>query len=169
MRIIDIPEYKDKKQLLMLSKDMTVVEAARKMKKLNYGAVIVHDDAKKLCGIFTERDLLMKVAAEDREIKGLILADIMTTNIQTANMNDEIYDCMRRMTEGRFRHLPIINDKGDVTGMISQGDFVAITWQQLLSQLKTRTKTSFFSYTQLWMLAIAGISYVLIMPFMSKF
>jgi len=169
MRIIDIPEYKDKKQLLMLSKDMTVVEAARKMKKLNYGAVIVHDDAKKLCGIFTERDLLMKVAAEDREIKGLILADIMTTNIQTANMNDEIYDCMRRMTEGRFRHLPIINDKGDVTGMISQGDFVAITWQQLLSQLKTRTKTSFFSYTQLWMLAIAGLSYVLIMPFMSKF
>jgi CBS domain-containing protein len=169
MRIIDIPEYKDKKQLLMLSKDMTVVEAARKMKKLNYGAVIVHDDAKKLCGIFTERDLLMKVAAEDREIKGLILADIMTTNIQTANMNDEIYDCMRRMTEGRFRHLPIINDKGDVTGMISQGDFVAITWQQLLSQLKTRTKTSFFSYTQLWMLAIAGLSYILIMPFMSKF
>jgi len=169
MRIIDIPEYKDKKQLLMLSKDMTVVEAARKMKKLNYGAVIVHDDAKKLCGIFTERDLLMKVAAEDREIKGLILGDIMTTNIQTANVNDEIYDCMRRMTEGRFRHLPIVNDKGDVTGMISQGDFVAITWQQLLSQLKTRTKTSFFSYTQLWMLAIAGLSYILIMPFMSKF
>jgi CBS domain-containing protein len=94
----------------MLSKDMTVVEAARKMKKLNYGAVIVHDDAKKLCGIFTERDLLMKVAAEDREIKGLILGDIMTTNIQTANVNDEIYDCMRRMTEGRFRHLPIVND-----------------------------------------------------------
>jgi CBS domain-containing protein len=166
MRIIDIPEYKDKKHLLMLNKDTSIVEAARKMKEMNYGAAIVCDGKNKLCGIFTERDLLMKVAAKGIEIKGLILSDVMTKNIQTANVNDDIYNCMGRMTEGRFRHLPIIDDTGDVIGMISQGDFIAITWKQLVSQLTTKTKTSFLSYTQLWMLIISALIYIIIMLFM---
>lgn len=167
MRIIDIPEYKDKKQLLMLEKSTALIDAAKIMKKMNYGAVVV-TDKQKLCGIFTERDLLMKVVAEGRETKDLTLSDVMTPNVQTANVNDEIYDCMRRMTSGRFRHLPIINDEGDVTGMISQGDFVAITWGQLLGQLKTKTKTSFFNYTQLWMLGIGALAYAIIMAIVPK-
>lgn len=167
MRISDIPEYKDKKQLLMLEKSTLLIDAAKTMKKMNYGAVVV-TDKKKLCGIFTERDLLMKVVAEGKDTKGLKLADVMTSNVQTANVNDEISDSMQRMTEGRFRHLPIVNDAGDVTGMISQGDFVAITWGQLLGQLKTRTKTSFFSYTQLWMLGIGALVYALVTAIFPK-
>lgn len=167
MRIIDIPEYKDKKQLLMLDKETALLDAAKTMKKMNYGAVIV-TDKKKLCGIFTERDLLMKVVAEGRDIKTLKLSDIMSTKVQTANVNDEVYDCMRRMTEGRFRHLPIVNDEGAVSGMVSQGDFVAITWGQLIGQFTKKAKTSFFSYTQLWMLVIGALAYAVIMAVMPK-
>lgn len=167
MRIIDIPQYKDKKQLLMLDKDTILIDAAKIMKEMNYGAVIVTDQ-KKLCGIFTERDLLMKVVAEGKNVQVLKLANIMTINVQTANVNDEVYDCMRRMTEGRFRHLPIVNDQGEVSGMVSQGDFVAITWGQLLGQFTTKAKTSFFSYTQLWMLVIGALAYALIMAVMPK-
>ena len=91
---------------------------------------------------------------------------MLCKNIQTANVNDEIYDCMGKMTEGRFRHLPITDDTGDVIGMISQGDFIAITWKQLVSQLTIKTKTSFLSYTQLWMLIISAFVYIMIMMFM---
>ncbi|MCO5575304.1 hypothetical protein L7F22_029104 [Adiantum nelumboides] len=126
MKIIDIPKFKDKSQLLLLDKETTLHEAAKKMKELNYGAVIVTNQ-RNLCGIFTERDLLMKVAAEGREIKNLKLADVMTVNIKTAHVDDSVYDLMRRMSQGRFRHLPIVDKNGRISGMISQGDFVALT------------------------------------------
>lgn len=158
MHIIDIPGYKNRKQLLTLDKSTLLIDAAHKMKELNYGAVIVTEN-NKLCGIFTERDLLMKVVAEGRELKGLKLEDVMTNSVKTAHENDEIYDSMRRMSEGRFRHLPIVNDAGQATGMISQGDFVAVTWQELFQQLKTKTAISFLSYTQLWILIICILIY----------
>jgi CBS domain-containing protein len=158
MRIVDIPGYRNRKQLLTLEKSTLLVDAARKMKELNYGAVIVTEN-NRLCGIFTERDLLMKVVAEGRELKGLKLQDVMTSAVKTANENDEISDSMRRMSEGRFRHLPIVNDQGEATGIISQGDFVSVTWQELFQQLKTKTTISFLSYTQLWILIICVLIY----------
>ena len=162
MRIVDIPGYKSKKKLLMLDKKTTLVDAAHKMKELNYGAVIVTDKGK-LCGIFTERDLLMKVVAEEKELKGLKLADVMTEDIKTAHEHDQVYESMRRMTQGRFRHLPVINDDGDVTGLISQGDFVAVTWQELFQHFKSKAKASFLSHTQVWLILLAILAYTTIM------
>jgi len=162
MRITEIPEFKDKKQLLLLESTMTVEEAARQMKKFNYGAAVVVDN-KKLSGIFTERDLLIKVAAEGKDYKSLLVADVMTTNVKTANLDDEVYDSMRRMTQGKFRHLPVIDDKGSVIGMLSQGDFVAATWPQLFNQLKSQTKISLLSNTQIWMLVFSLIAYISLM------
>ncbi len=167
MRISDIPEYKDRKQVLMFDSQVELFDAAKKMKELNYGAAIVLENGK-LCGIFTERDLLMKVAAEGKEIKGIKLSDVMTRNVKTAHVDDSVYDSMRRMTQGRFRHLPIIDDSGEVTGLISQGDFVAITWQQLFQQFKTQTKLSFVTFTQLWILVICILGYLTAMMFFVK-
>jgi CBS domain-containing protein len=158
MRIIDIPEYQDRKQLFTMEQSAPLVEAVKKMKERKYGSVIVTDKGK-LCGIFTERDLLNKVVAEDIDIHTLKLRDIMTQNVQTAHVEDNIYDSMERMTKGRFRHLPVIDDAGELIGMVSQGDFVAISWQQLFTQLKDKTKASFFTFTQIWMLILGVVGY----------
>lgn len=69
-------------------------------------------------------------------------------------------DSLRRMSNGRFRHMPIIDEKDNVKGMISQGDFVAVTWSQLFSKFKQLSKASFLSYTQLWMLVIGILAYI---------
>lgn len=160
MHIVDIPEFKDKKAILTLNKDTALYEAAATMKKHNYGAAAVTDKDGKLVGIITERDFLMKVVAEKKDIAKLKVSDVMTTNVKTAKINDTVYDSMRRMTQGRFRHLPIVDDNGVVTGMVSQGDFVAITWMQLFEQFKNRTKTSFLTHTQIWTIVIAILVYV---------
>jgi CBS domain-containing protein len=159
MKITEIPEFKDKKELLILKSTETVEAAAKQMTKYNYGATVVVDN-NKLSGIFTERDLLVKVVAEGKDYKSAVIADFMTKNVKTANLDDDVYDSMRRMTQGRFRHLPIVDDKGVVIGMVSQGDFVAITWSQLFQQFKSHTKMSFSSNTQIWMFIILILTYI---------
>jgi signal-transduction protein with cAMP-binding, CBS, and nucleotidyltransferase domain len=162
MKIIEIPEFKDKKTLLMLEPKMSVMEAVQKMKSYNYGAAIVTEN-NKLCGIFTERDIMMKIVAEGKDYKTMTIGEVMTKDVQTANAEDEVYDAMRRMTKGRFRHLPIVNNEGTVTGMISQGDFVAITWSQLFHQFKSRTVASLLTNTQIWLLIITIFTYISVM------
>lgn len=158
IKIIDIPEYHDRKQLLIMSKNDLVIDAAIQMKDLNLGSVMVVDK-KKLCGIFTERDLLIKVVASGLSIDKLKLEDVMTKDVQTAHFEDGVYESMGRMTDGRFRHLPVVDDAGQVVGMVSQRDFVAVTWQQLFEQFKNKTKTSFFSFSSVWMLCFGMIFY----------
>lgn len=161
MQISDIPEFKDKKALLTLDSDVTAYDAAKEMKRCNFGAVVVTRNGK-LCGIFTERDSLMKIVAEKKDPVKLKLADVMTADVKTAHIDDSVADSMRRMSQGRFRHLPIVDAEGNITGMISQGDFVAITWHQLLQRFKMHVKSSFESYTQLWMLVLAVLIYITI-------
>lgn len=167
MRIIDLPGYKDKKQLLILSKDTSIIDAVKKMKDLNYGSVMVIEEGK--CrGLFTERDLLIRVVAENKDLNTTKLVDVMTNNIKTANENDPLYDCLRRMTQGKFRHLPIVDDDQNVIGMISQGDLVAISWYELFQQFKSKTKITFFSYYQLWLLIISLVIYSTVIMWIIK-
>ncbi|MFK7840489.1 MAG: CBS domain-containing protein [Bdellovibrionales bacterium] len=63
----------------------------------------------------------------------------MTTNVKTAEVDDRVANCLHRMSQGRFRHLPIVDEKKKVLGMLSQGDFVAFTMSDVLSRF---TKTS---------------------------
>ena len=100
----------------------TILEALELMAEKNVGAVIVLDDSK-LVGILSERDYARKV-----ELGGLSSADtkvseIMTTSVSTVSPNASVDHCMEMMTEGRFRHLPIVED-GSVIGVISIGDIV---------------------------------------------
>ena len=160
MHIVDIPEFKDKKEILTLNKDTKLHDAAETMKKHNYGAAVVTDKDGKLVGIISERDFLMKVVAERKDISKLKVGDVMTTQVKTAKITDTVHDSMRRITKGRFRHLPIVDDSGKVTGMVSQSDFVAISWMQLLEQFKNRTKTSFLTHTQIWTMIISILVYI---------
>lgn len=162
MRISDIPGHKDKKELLILDKETTLSDAVQKMKKLNYGAVIVIDKDK-LCGMFTERDLLMKVVAEGKDISKILLKEVMSVNIQTVKADDPVYDAMRRMTVGKFRHLPVVDDEGNITGLVSQGDFAAMTWLQLFFQFKEKTRLSFNTYTQFWIFIFGLMVYIAVM------
>jgi CBS domain-containing protein len=102
--------------------DATVFEAIQFMSNKNIGAVAVTKD-EKLLGMLSERDYTRKVVLAGRSSRETRVEEIMTSPAITAVPEDSIVNCMRRMTERKVRHLPVV--KGDqVVGVISIGDLV---------------------------------------------
>lgn len=167
MKIIEIPEFKDRGNVLQLSPTTTVLDACHEMAKKNYGSCLITDKGV-LKGIFTERDLLIKVTAKGLDPKKTQLKDVMSTDPKTAHIEDDIFESLRRMNAGRFRHLPVVDEKKHVIGIVSQGDFVALTWGQFFQRFQQYTKSSFSTHTQLWMIFLGVLAYTLLMAAITK-
>ena len=164
MRIIDIPEFKDKTDVLTMPETANLIDVVTTMAERNVGSVVVVRETK-VVGIFTERDLLVKVIGKRKKPEDLTLIEAMTKNPKTASMNDSVTDSMRRMSQGRFRHLPVVDDHNNLIGIISQGDFVAYTWYDIFTKVTGKTKNSFLTNTQLWMLVLGPLAYLLVLKF----
>ncbi len=100
--------------------DTTVGDAARLMREKHIGAVIVVENGK-LAGIFTERDALFRVVAEDLDVKTTRLADVMTRNPQSVKPDQPFSEALHMMYGGKFRHVPVVED-GRPVGIISARD-----------------------------------------------
>lgn len=100
----------------------TVYAAIELMASKNIGALPVVEGGK-LVGMLSERDYTRKVILQGRASKNTSVAEIMTRSPVTAKPDDSIGDCMRKMTEERVRHLPVL--EGDsIVGILSIGDLV---------------------------------------------
>lgn len=99
----------------------TLADAARRMTEERVGSAVVTSDAP---GIITERDLLRAIA-EGADFSTTTVADYMTANAITASESWDVIHAARRMQEGGFRHLIVLDDGGRVTGMLSLRDLVA--------------------------------------------
>jgi CBS domain-containing protein len=136
MRIADRPEFKSKaKPLTALASEM-VADVAGRMTEKNFGSVAVIDDASRVVGIFTERDLMRRVVAPGKDPHNTPVAAVMTTDVKVANASDEVVAWLRQMSNERFRHVPVVDGDGQLVHMMSQGDFVSYTWPELLTRLK---------------------------------
>ena len=114
-----------------VSRDATVVEAARQMKTRNVGSVLVLDDGR-LAGIFTERDALFRVLAAARDPATTTLGEVMTPQPQTMHPDEPFVRALRVMHEGKFRHLPVV-EFGRPLGVVSvrdalDDDLVELRW-----------------------------------------
>ena len=103
-----------------LGPSATVLEAALLMNERGIGSVIVIDKDR-LAGIFTERDVLRRVVAEQRDPATTKLADVMTSPVACAAPHTTLDEIRQVMRERRIRHVPVVNAKR-VLGMISIGD-----------------------------------------------
>jgi CBS domain-containing protein len=110
--------------------EATVIEVAKLLKSKRIGAVVVTDSDGELCGIISERDLACGMADHGAELLAMRVADVMTREISTCSPDDGIDRLMRQMTEGRFRHLPVV-DEGRMIGIISIGDVVKHRLEEL--------------------------------------
>lgn len=135
IKIKDMPEFRDRAEVLTINETAKLSSAVEAMVTAKYGSIIAMK-GEKIAGILTERDLMNKVLFNNMDYKKLKVGDVMTTRVQTANENDSITDCLRRMSNGRFRHLPVVDDNGKLMGMMSQGDFVAYTWPEIWNRVK---------------------------------
>lgn len=132
-----VPDVIGKQNLVIVSADITVREAAKLMHTQNIGAVMI-GDAQSLTGIFTERDLAFKVVAAGRDPDKVRLAEVMTPNPDTLRPEDSPHDALQRMSQGRYRHLPVVDDSGRVVGMVSVRDIYGAMLHQLEDELHDR-------------------------------
>lgn len=112
-------------EIWSVTSSSTVLSALQKMAEKNIGALLVIDEGK-LVGILSERDYARKVALMGKVSKDTAVKDIMTERVLYVRPDESVEDCMALMTEKHFRHLPVIDNKGKILGMISIGDVVRI-------------------------------------------
>lgn len=103
-----------------VTRESTVVDAARRMRERNVGSVLVVD-GQRLVGIFTERDALFRVLAAARDPATTALGDVMTPQPQTLHPDEPFLRALRVMHEGKFRHLPVV-EFGRPLGIVSVRD-----------------------------------------------
>jgi CBS domain-containing protein len=115
---------------LMLPPSATVLDAARRMRERNVGAVLVVEEGRRLAGIFTGRDAVSRVLAEGKSAAETALADVMTPNPECLTPRHSAIDALRLMQDARCRHLPIVKE-GVVVGIVSRGDFRGIEQDRL--------------------------------------
>lgn len=87
------------------------------------GAVLVEDGGA-LVGIFTERDLLNRIDHSDALWSHVVVRDVMTPHPMVIREDDSLSEALRRLTGGHRRHLPIVDERGHVTGLISIRDIL---------------------------------------------
>ena len=101
----------------------SIEQTARLMAAHNIGAVPVVD-GDRLAGIFSERDILTRVVAVGRDPAATAVADVMSTDLVVAEVNESYETCLGRMQQARVRHL-IVLDKGRLAGIVSLRDVLA--------------------------------------------
>jgi CBS domain-containing protein len=100
--------------------------AAKLLSTHRIGALVVLDAGGRLVGILSERDIVRTMADVGSAVLQLPVAQVMTRNVSTCDVNDSISSVMDRMTKGKFRHMPVL-DKDRFAGLVSIGD--ALKWQ----------------------------------------
>ncbi len=124
-------------EVFAIGPDAPVIEAIRLMAEKRIGAVVVMQGGR-LAGILSERDYARKIVLQGRSSASTPVRDIMTADVVTVGLQDNIDRCMQIVTERRIRHLPVV-DGDAVLGVVSIGDLVkaVIEDQQLqLDQLQ---------------------------------
>ena len=110
-------------QVTTVGPTASIAEVAEVLATHRIGAALVMDRAEQLLGIISERDIVRSLAANGGHTLEMTAGQLMTRALQIATPDTTVEEAMHMMTEGRFRHLPVI-DHGRVTGLISIGDVV---------------------------------------------
>ncbi|WP_422376782.1 CBS domain-containing protein [Roseibium sp.] len=98
-------------------------EICETLAKHKIGAVVVCNGDNEIEGIVSERDIVRVIGTQGPSALQLAVSGIMTKNVVTCTEENNINEVMARMTQGRFRHMPVVKD-GKLTGVISIGDVV---------------------------------------------
>jgi CBS domain-containing protein len=115
---------------ITLPPNTTVREACRCMRDRGVGAILVTEGDRRLVGIFTGRDAVHRVLAEGKSATRTTLAEVMTREPDTTPPGEVAIEALRLMENGRYRHLPIVDD-GRVVGIVSRFDFSGMELDRL--------------------------------------
>jgi CBS domain-containing protein len=102
----------------------TLADAAKVMDELNVGVVPVCD-GDRLCGMVTDRDIVVRGIARDADPKACKLADVMSGHVRTARQDDDVDDVLSEMASSQIRRMPVVDAQDKLVGILSIGDIAA--------------------------------------------
>ncbi len=105
-----------------------VSDVAKLMCDNHVGCIPVCDNQNKIVGVVTDRDIILRSIACDKDVKSTPISDIMTSNVCCCTPEDQMYDVENKMAENQIRRIPVVeNDK--VVGILTMGDLAHFNHQ----------------------------------------
>jgi len=101
-----------------------VVRAAQAMDELNVGVIPVCE-GEKLVGMVTDRDIVVRGVAQEKDPRNMKLDEVMSTNVRCASEQDDVDQVLGQMAESQVRRMPVVDDQERLVGMVSIGDIAA--------------------------------------------
>lgn len=123
MKVLQILQRKGNGDIESVSTDTCLADVASKLSQKKIGCVLVLNNDGKLAGIVSERDIVRVLGQSGSGCLTEDVSTVMTTGVVTCSDEDDDNSVLEKMTEGRFRHMPVMHD-GVLTGLISIGDVV---------------------------------------------
>ena len=124
MLVRDILSNKQIGKIISVATTDTVSGAAELLSGMRIGAVIVRDEGNEMDGILSERDIVRELGRSGSDCLTKPVSSIMTSNVKSCTPTHTTQQVMQMMTDGRFRHMPVMDDD-KLVGVISIGDVVA--------------------------------------------
>jgi CBS domain-containing protein len=110
-----------------------VAKAVEVLSARRIGAIVVSPDGKQVAGIVSERDIVREIGRRGASVLSDTVDAIMTAKIVTCARVDATDDVLQKMTDGRFRHIPVV-EGGEMVGLISIGDVVKARLTELAAE-----------------------------------
>lgn len=130
MRINQILKVKKDRTVFTIEPGATVTQAAATLSERRIGTLVVSEDGTTPLGILSERDIVRELGKRGTGCMKDRVEELMTSNLVTCTPMDEIVEVLQKMTDGRFRHMPVLDDD-ELVGLVSLGDLVKSRLAQL--------------------------------------
>lgn len=122
------------REVVVVNKGGTALEAARLMRQYHVGDVVVvedKDDRKVPAGILTDRDIVIELVAEQVDPGSVTVEDVMSDRLLTVNESDELLDTMEQMRAKGVRRAPVVGKDGGLVGILTLDDVLDILAEAL--------------------------------------
>lgn len=112
-------------EVAYLTPDSTVEDCAKLMCSKHVGCIPVCDNNKTIVGLVTDRDVILRSIACNKDIKTTPISDIMTCQICSCGPEEDINEAEKKMSEEQIRRLPVVDENNKIIGIITLGDLCA--------------------------------------------
>ncbi len=127
------------REVIVIQRDATIVEAAKLMRQFHVGALIVVEkrDGRQIpAGVVTDRDMIVEVVATELDAAVITVGDIMAAEVFTIKESTASHEAIEFMRRKTIRRLPVVDESGELTGILTLDDALQLLSEELLDLAK---------------------------------